>query len=71
MKVDVSAAATALTTNANHVFQVVGLPGKVTNVAAASNLKVYLKMLSSSKLEPYLWTRKSGGLTNGYYSATA
>ena len=50
-KVDVSAAATTAT--ANHVFQVVGLPGKVTNVAAASNLKVYVKMMMSA-LEPYV-----------------
>ncbi len=50
-KVDMSAATGTLT--ANHVFQVVGLPGRVTNIAAASNLKVIVKMLMS-KLEPYV-----------------
>jgi len=50
-KVDMSAAATTITVD--HVFQVVGLPGKVTNIAAASNLKVVVKMLSSA-LEPYV-----------------
>jgi len=52
-KVGTSAATGTLT--AAHVFQVVGLPGKVTNIAAASNMKVIVKMLMS-KLEPYLDT---------------
>lgn len=49
--VDVSAATGTIT--ANHVFQIIGLPSKVTNVAAASNLKLIVKMVMS-KLEPFV-----------------
>jgi hypothetical protein len=37
----------------NYVFQIVALPGKVTNTTTALNRKVIVKMLMS-KLEPYV-----------------
>lgn len=48
-----STAATSIGVTGNYVFQIVGLPGRVTSTTTALNKKVHVKMVMST-LEPYV-----------------